>query len=547
MILSNQSSTSIDTMKFQLILIYALCFFVSAHGKLQALEEFNTLHTCLHKFVEDAIDAHLPLIYVLTNDDFSTIPKQHEKPYFVIDAMQNMTFSIGTQYVIFLDNDENLETILKMLKLKISWKKAPKCKILIATRSTNVEFILTELWLRKIINVAIIHHSTIYTSNPFHEKNQCGKIPILISAQNCTSSPLRFEQYKNFYNCPVEFVSYFRKNEYDHIINVVSLYIMEQLEKSFNTTVMFNTQSKVLKDPLVIMFFLDRVHKTWDEITFFSDDAVWITPLTDITVFNFYTSMTWWAFTCVQTVACPWNHFCLSVLNVWCLTLCGCIKTPPTVRHLKSIFFLYLFFVIVIQAAFKSNLIKAITVPKFESDMKTIKDVANSKLPLTTFSVVEELFFKKRIPESDLYTKISEKVECSYRGLEDSILYKNCSHVSLRYILEMFKTSTNLKPNYFADNSATGTYKASIGLAKGHFFTESLQNLRLTLIESGVYSKVIYDFYHEHQWQLDEDEKSYLVILTFRHLHLTFSLWGIGLIIATVVFLIENITLRFRS
>ncbi|KAF5304218.1 hypothetical protein FQR65_LT08025 [Abscondita terminalis] len=496
-------------------LMLALCITVSilqnSFEKLNSIVEDNSLKMCLSTIVRRSIELKAPLTYVSTDDDYFPIPKQYEKKYSIV----------------------NIDTSPELSHPRVA---------------------------------------TLYTSNPFDEENQCGKTPNLITSHKCVNT-FRFLKYKDFNNCSIGFVSYFIRNNNEHLLSVISEYILTQLENSFNTSVVFHndySNMNTLRNFMVIMSLCNLSttdEDDMDKVMIFTDDLVWITPIFKkwITVLeNFFdyvtwimivlvfvsTSVAWWSITAMTTNNWSWTQMCVSVLNVWCLTLCGCIKTPPSLIRLKLIFIIYLFCVIIIQSAFKGNLIKALTIIEYDDQIKTITDVVNSNLPLTTLEMIGTTFFQDDIPEDVLYTKVRNKLVYNDFGLDDVNLYRNCNHLTFMNNFEEYSSNKKTIVNYFVENSVTGTFELSIALEKYHFFTESLQRLTQILIESGVYSKVILDFYNEYyssnDYAIEEENEEMikLIVLTVDHLYGTFVLWGIGIIVSITVFVVEKISVR---
>ncbi|KAF5287408.1 hypothetical protein FQR65_LT12233 [Abscondita terminalis] len=568
------ASTCFGTMKPETALLYFLVYFHEATGKLRSISETNALDDCLSNLV---LHSELPLTFVIIDDEYVQIPKQYEKPYTIIkiDTLDDVKFSIDKQFAIFAKNLKSLENVLNILQIGTWWDESPKCKIMVVTDSIDTNLIFTKMWMRKIIDVAIVYQRpnnlSVVTSNPFDMKNECGQKPASIVVQKCdrTTPTQSSFPFKNFNNCPSAFLTYFRKGETDKLMSVIPKFIMTQLERSYNTSVLFHlnyNEFNTIQKCLLIMFLTDTISDEFDKVPFFTDDFVWVTPIFKemvIVMQNVFdrltmamiilafliTSFTWWTIASIADNHNWRNQICISVLKVWCLTMCGCVGTTPSQRHLRSIFILYLFYIIIIHSVFKGNLIKALSISEYRNDIRTVNDVANSKLPLTTRYFISEMFFQNSMPSETLYTRIQNKLVASYYGLDDAITYKNCNHLTLRQAIDEYQLYTNVKINYFVDNSLTERYKVSFSLSKRHFFTDSLKKLTQTLIESGVYSKVIFDFRNKivRQEYSTKEDTSKLIVLTVEHLYGVFVLLAGGIIASAVVFVIENCSFYFGS
>ncbi|KAF5287403.1 hypothetical protein FQR65_LT12228 [Abscondita terminalis] len=507
--------------------IYCLVSFYNiSFGKLLPIIEDDAMNACVSTIIRQNVGENSPLTYLF--DETVPIPTQYERKYSVVNInnSDSLDFSSDYHFVVFAKDVKTLEIAMKV----ISKPDSSNVKMLIVADSSGAKKMITSMWTRKIFNVAILTYEkgvpVVSTSNPFDEINRCGETPNAIVTEKCTQR-FRFLQQENFKNCSTGFITLFDYNDDENLMNVVSKYVLTQFERTFNTSVVFENDYQNLTkmgNYIVIMFLTDFYFVENDNVVIFTDDFAWVSPVSKKVTIAFFDVLTWMMITmafittsvlwsvvkCFENGNWTWNQMCLSVLDIWCLTLCGCIKTPPSLRCLRLILLIYLFGVVIIHAAFKGNLIKALTVTDYENPIKTINDVANSKLPLTTLDIIENLFFMENISENALYTTIRNKLESTNGGIDQVTFDRNCIHLTFRYFLEEYQAFTNLKMNYFIDNSITGLHRISITLNRGHFFTKSLDTLTQTLIESGVYSKVLSDFdckYYSKSNNDDDDDE----------------------------------------
>ncbi|KAK4878576.1 hypothetical protein RN001_011082 [Aquatica leii] len=548
----------------KLVLILVINYKI-AFGELKVTINGNSLHSCVSAIVEQAFEEE-PVTFVISGSDSMIVPTQYGTYVVNINTLEEVSFLSNTNYVIFVTNAKNLENVINLLRVGYYVEDATKYKLLIVTSSRNVKLMITKMWIHKIINVAILHYQKknndqsliLYTSNPFDQSNRCGETPNLINAQTCGLKLVTlYMRYKSFNNCSVGFV--IPEDNSDSLVNVIPRYILTQLGTSFNTTVIYHSDrfdTSPLINLIVIIYLTDLPNVQADKVTIYTDDLVWVTPVSKKSfmglesVFDDFTwimimltflstSFAWW----ILTSNYSWNQMFLSFFQIWCISLCGCLNASPSLRHLKFVFLLYLFGVIVLHAAFKCNLIKALTITAYSDRIRIIPAIASSKLPLIADSDMIEMFFSDDIPENILYSNIQNKLISRSRGLEDVVFYKNCNHLNFRHVVEKFQATTKLKVIYFVDNSITGQYKVSLALFEKHFFTDSLNKFTQTLIESGVYSKAISDFGNEYYLNLgnkeSDKEASNVVVLTVGHLYGMFILWGVGIMASTLVFIFE--------
>ncbi|KAF5304219.1 hypothetical protein FQR65_LT08026 [Abscondita terminalis] len=499
--------------------------------KIFAIDDESSLRTCLSLIIEQSFDDNQPLTFTSSDDNLLLIPKQNGRTYTVInlDIISTVKFSHDTQFVVFVNDMRNLNKFITRLTItNFHLRGAPKSRIVIVTDSMNAKSILKRMWLSKLINVAIVYYSKgsvpfISMSNPFERKNVCGKAPRVVVTQKCDQkvTKLRFEKHKNLNNCTIGFLNIFPT---DHVTNIIPQLVFAEIEKIFNTRVVFaKTYSEVTKILKYLVFmFLASEDDSLDYVEIFADDIVWVSPLFKriVTVTqNIFDLLTWGmillifsttfiAWWGITTVRYKRNCWWLSVLNVWSLTICGGIETPPTSRHLRTIFILYLFGVIVIQTAFQSKITNDLTLSEYSSDIKTIEDVANSPLPLIVHKAIPNIFGLNTF-KSVLLTKIQNKL------------------------------STDVYPVVLKHNTLSGPYKVYIGLGKGHFFTEHVRNVTTLMVESGFYTKTFTDF-HSKNYRRFRVETPDLVVLNFKHVYQIFIIWGVGMLASGALFIMEK-------
>ncbi|KAK5641047.1 hypothetical protein RI129_009594, partial [Pyrocoelia pectoralis] len=216
----------------------------------------------------------------------------------------------------------------------------------------------------------------------------------------------------------------------------------------------------------------------------------------------------------------------LAFINVWSLTICGCIAQFPRSFALRITLLSYLIYVIHIQCALTSNMATILTTPRYDFQISNLEELAESGLPIYIIKSLQETQFNLNDTNHKLYTQ----------------LQKQLRPVSLSKLQKAF--SRKIDVHQIRDNSMTGAYTIRLALLPDHFFAPTLNSLLNKIEESGIAVKMKNDFENEYfpkNVSKEENDEE----LTLPHLAFIFIFLGLGLSIACVVFCLEHVVHKF--
>ncbi|KAF5301864.1 hypothetical protein FQR65_LT08696 [Abscondita terminalis] len=253
------------------------------------------------------------------------------------------------------------------------------------------------------------------------------------------------------------------------------------------------------------------------------------------------TSLGWWLVYNLfrKTSEIGWSDI---FFDVYSITMLASTTRVPVRSALRYAFISYVVYVIHIQAAFTSNLVNILTIPQYEAQIKNLKDLADSNLPILVSEDTNRWLRHIEI-KNPLYKTIHDRfVVLNMSSYVSSVRMKySTNHTSL-WFSDDFKTFGRnyqiMSDFYFIDNSISGTIRyVFYGYSKVNLWPAF--NLGVTsLIETGIvdhFNKLFVQIDEEDDWEYD----SKTTVITIKHLCSVFVLWGLGLLLAFLVFLIE--------
>ncbi|KAF5295394.1 hypothetical protein FQA39_LY13055 [Lamprigera yunnana] len=215
--------------------------------------------------------------------------------------------------------------------------------------------------------------------------------------------------------------------------------------------------------------------------------------------------------------------------------------------HLYPIFVFWGAGLILATNLFTSSLIRILTIPQYEPTIKTLDELANSDLSIITHNITFNTILNIE-SNTTLSKKIKNKVVLSnyneiVKIIEDERGLQKVAIPTEGYNLEMFIRTYQRNLQHFLDESFLGQTNY-IFISKETYIMPSLNEIIKILLESGLLQ------HHQNQYKnvlrnyTDIIEKentapSGNVVLSLDHLYPIFVFWGAGLILATVVFIIE--------
>ncbi|KAF5275975.1 hypothetical protein FQA39_LY00771 [Lamprigera yunnana] len=529
-------------------------------------EENKTVQDCVSNFVLREFIKGFTIYYVHDSTQSITIPHINKNPYVIVNINKPI---IGQQqrspkYYILQTADETsfIKMFSDLQRSKIwDFYTSSKAKFLIiATTSTN-KFDL--LWSYDIMQSALFHYGDkVLTCDPYHKSNQCGQKCINSTWNQCTSKTFYHKsENRSFQNCSINFITLYADDNVQSQ-NIITRFILEELKKYLGVPINIidqkndrpsngNLELYILDTTFFISYTTNRI---------FTDNFGWVTfvnktPSTLILQYTFERKV--WimigvTFISISLIWCLIMKFTAnkcsvfpSFINVLALTLVGCIPNIPQLRSLKCLLSFYLVFIIIIHAAFKTNLAKILTVDQYDSSLKNLVDLAVSDHAVCTHKRFIDEFFYKIKDADNIYTKLKERI-IPINNWNDVLKYRNCTYLMLWQDIHILKNQGNYKMEYFIDNTVTGNMKYSFYFTRDNYLSETLNLLIKRFVENGISEHIISEN-NRRQYgnQKLKDEKWEPKVLTMDHVYGIFVIWAGGIAISIIVFLVELVSIKF--
>ncbi|KAK5640885.1 hypothetical protein RI129_009432 [Pyrocoelia pectoralis] len=609
------------------VIILSLFSFIicqGANGSLEISEPSDELQQCVSHTVEKLF-CEASSVYVVQDDhDYDISTLSSNIPHVYIDVYQPMgghTWGYGYNFLILAQNVSSLSSLLENLEKSKVWNSHESAlgRFLIVLLSQDIEMVFKLLWKFNIVNALVVIKGNegynVYSSDPFHPKNNCGNNVQELVKQTCSSLVVEFPKpLRNLNGCPIAFA----KNEVQEflykVLNISFSYLkhasnvrilhenlnvsdMEMLRRNntatmvmvLNATLQYsklNVSSEIFRDYFVILheklnvsdmeilrrnntatmitvlnatlqynklnvsseifrdYFVyaspvDHNLFTLDVIAAIFEYEVWIAVLLIFLI----TLLIWWIILKFKKSA-HGGMFCDVLINIFSLSTCGCIRRVPHIGMLRNIILMYLFYVIVIQTAFKSKLITALTSPIDNNKIKSLEDVANSKLPVCDANVLKNVFFQESKPRDTIYTNIQKKLTPILEDKTSQFIEKKCIYLitnigNILFLSNYGKASTVTEDRY------AGNGKLFLGLSKPHYVMSSINAAIERWKESGIYNADMKKNLPKSPTTEDEDDEP--VVITLQHLSGVFAIWGICISFAFIVFIMELVVHKYLS
>ncbi|KAF5301869.1 hypothetical protein FQR65_LT08701 [Abscondita terminalis] len=362
------------------------------------------------------------------------------------------------------------------------------------------------LWRYNFYNVVVIGYDhnfipTLYYSDQFAIKNYCGKKfeDYIIGDCNSTKKYQFPPVIRRYPNCQL----FDARPQINHFYNVLNLYnstrsLLQIIRFMLNVTENFPPTSYLT---VILGYFGDDYQAGAFTIPFYYDDVIWSVPIPNLIpppiVLKVVFKPTLWLLVILALIFTSiawwlvakifkqntWNNLHGTIFDVFSITMLGSSNNVPVKWALRYAFLGYVIYAIHIQTAFTSNLTQILTTPQYEPYVKNLEDLAHSNLPI---------FAVDRM-------KICGSSKYAFFGYGATISLWPAFQASLAILTE----------------TGIVNYRNSI--------LKNFNNQHLRVIEDGY------------------------VDMTIEHACSIFAIWGLGLFLAFVVFLLELLFLKINK
>ncbi|KAF5275762.1 hypothetical protein FQA39_LY18630 [Lamprigera yunnana] len=523
------------------------------------------------KDVLKSVGTKTTVVYVYEKVFEDILPEKLEHPLLTIDISKkihpNSKYKIYNEIVILnLKNTSLIMKYLGVLEKNELWnlKSSFRRRYLIVCPSKNaseLKDIFTYFYKSYIIDVIVMAHdlngnTKMFTWDPYHPSNKCGTEFNMKTHSSCSLFKLNANRkMQQFNKCNFTFA-------YDSIrqtdrkrtrIAYVTGFILDEVSKNMNVTVILNRGPSSRGELCVRLSYLEicqsitsctapfeRAIYYWTvpqrklidplevfKIVFKTD--VWILIILTFVL----TSVIWWFIGwCTQKV-----NFTSALLKVYSLTIFSAMDKVPSI----------------LSRFFTSNLIKLLTNVHYEPAIETLEQLAQSDLPILMYAASIGIFHNKERNDS-LYMKIANKTHgISWDGymkslFDETILEYNSVFVQAELLQEMI-IKHNIKMRVISDDTLLGANKYMFGTNIGFHLIKPVEKIVSTLLEAGLIdfkASEFNRFMEKFEYKYKGESKNYgnssnPKVLSLTHVYPIFVIWGMGLICATAVFIMEHI------
>ncbi|KAK5638679.1 hypothetical protein RI129_012974 [Pyrocoelia pectoralis] len=567
---------------FQILLVQCDIFVNNLNGSGAPIK------MCIQKTINHLFSENDTLSLILNSDlcEDAIFEMNTTRPYIVlnIDDINDVELQYEGQFIICPKDVHSLNRAIQSARNNAGRNNRTlgNSKILVITNAIDVSLIFKIFWHYGINNVISLVYrqgiSKLFTCDRFAPENKCGRSQKLMIHQDCEKQlSLSFTNMIHQMNkCSIIFV--FDKNdmyedEENHPSALAVVSVIRELSNRINATFERGLVVKdgALEDMLSLTTVIVISWTPFNDRNFYMateplvrSDVLWMVPKARqisnmnacVQIFNYDV----WIATSVVFI-CVWlmwfviiscnggftfDKLCLSFLNVWSLTIFGNVARVPRSLALHIILFFYLIYAINMQFAFTSDMSTVLIAPRYEFQIRNLKELADSQLPIYGPDAIKTRYFDQNNTDRKLYTKLqnsmhSVTVDQYDQRLLELHLHGNYAVVTNLEEMRHAEISSNKKVEAYEirDNSMAGIHKIRLCLFIDHYFLTTLNTFISRMIESGIHDKHKNDFYHQHGYHREKVETMQEDELTLKHLTFIFIFFGFGLCTACVVFCFE--------
>lgn len=228
------------------------------------------------------------------------------------------------------------------------------------------------------------------------------------------------------------------------------------------------------------------------------------------------------------------------VFKVWCVIF-SCFSTQPKNGLIRLIYMVWTIYSFLMTCTYSSVLISYLTLPTYEREIATVKDMVNSDLKYGGLYVIRYIFNE---PDNPTYLTLYKRFEncplamgCTNRTAfkRDFGVIKNARQVA--YFTPLLYTYPNGRPRLRRVKDTVVPQCIWTNTVKGFLYVERFNEIILKLREAGLISK--WDNEATHFWKRSIEIPPSVIPLNLTHLKFGFFCLMFGLLTGLITFLFE--------
>ncbi|KAF5297961.1 hypothetical protein FQR65_LT09872 [Abscondita terminalis] len=543
----------------------------------------SKLNKCIIKTVRNVFANNESIIYMY--DKNNRIPTTDENPRILFDVRNQITVSPSYgnythNYVIRANYYVDLSNAFIALISSRLWchHLTLHGKFILITMDENLEKMVTLFWKFGVINLIVIFYNSdgtmiVFTSDPQAPSNNCGlMLKTFLNFDDCFASrPVQLPKIlRKYTNCNMTHFTWRADDSYTMKLSGSTKFLWDLMVEKYNVTMTTIDTSKTNRSKdlfSVSIQFRQPSDFNMYTSTFFSNKMVWIVPfpkrISDIKIISMIfknsvwisilialvaASLVWWLITKVMKRT---SSITKAFLKVYSITLFGSVDSFDWLRPTLCLFLAYVMYSIHIQTAFVSKLVEVLTIPQYESAIKTLDELSDSDVTIYVSKYVYHNFFKHESLNNTLYNKIKNKL--SVQTPDDFGTLVTDFKTFMRSAVLLTSNEMNILRTIFfvdfctvEDDSLITNLDLAIVGRPGSYLIKTIDKLISDLMESGILHYIINNIKYDIPVNMRKIYSSFTVI-SLQHLYVVFVYWFIGLGLSGIVFLFELIYFKVKS
>ncbi|KAK5645730.1 hypothetical protein RI129_004194 [Pyrocoelia pectoralis] len=473
---------------------------------------------------------------------------------------------------------------------------------------SKIDQVFETLWNYHITNSVILVNGNgssnckLYQSIRWSLENQCGEWPNVTREEDCQDGPtLTFKKgFRSYHGCPI--------NYWTPITNIFINATLTELTKRYGVSLTISYPDSIKYTAAYAYLQSDNQLTSGVEFKHY----VWLMPLPKqvppLKLYLIIFQGEVWIMVAVgflltilfyiiilrrKRIHVNLSTFGFIIMEILSLTFWGCCSRIPNVTSLRVLLLSYIFYAIVVQTGYVSNLVRVQTIPHFEPGIDSIRELIKSDIPVYwtaltygTDHIVHSLFknAKKdvvRLLDDQYNETLSSIIVDNKQGgaimlhdiaisvirkhkiihnkliLDDSILPTKNSiivdnnqggAIMLHDIaISVINKHKIIHNKLILDDSILPTKKFVFTMPPEHYFFDFFNKVVIGFAENGIYAhlngkedELLKNAVESINYPTDPQ------VLTLDHVYGIFVIWGFGLGISFLVFILEIIVHKLQ-
>ncbi|KAF5272650.1 hypothetical protein FQA39_LY07677 [Lamprigera yunnana] len=415
-------------------LFMMLVLFNVVKGSLIAPQERGSnLKNCVKNVIENLFNDKKTVLFVYKGDDCDFFPNTIQSPFMSINNKINSLKS----YKI---DDEVIVIDLRMMKLNTlgkykvwSWGDVRRRKFIIIDKLARytLKYALPSAWYYEITDPIFLLEDTknnsvkVFTSHPHHPLNKCGQSGEFVQEHDCNNlETIKKRIYSwGLHDCNVSYLhdmdtplDKFYSEDY-MVMNLV----LETIRNDLNATVTVEDEDKSASNRLFVRLSkVNSCHSSRCNSLFLRKKFVWTVPPPRNATSKMTLKKIIWIISILSVLLIEISWWVLSkyvkrtnlsslFAKEFSVTMLGSVYRIPKRFVLRFGFLVCTIYFLYFQTAFNSDLLQKMALSQFQPKIKTVEQLADSKIPIIIPSNMKYLF-KHKEANKTIYSKIQRKL-----------------------------------------------------------------------------------------------------------------------------------------